>query len=62
MKRVGFLSALILTTALTTVLTAFPSAAMSSTLNLPSLGDTTSGIIFTAGRVSTGTLMAESPS
>ncbi|WP_020584746.1 M48 family metalloprotease [Endozoicomonas elysicola] len=45
MKRVGFLSALILSTALTTALTAFSSATMSSTLNLPSLGDTTSGII-----------------
>lgn len=50
MKQSGFLSALILTTALTAALTTYSSAAftgsaVTSTLNLPSLGDTTSGII-----------------
>ncbi|MFK0572979.1 M48 family metalloprotease [Endozoicomonas sp.] len=46
MKPVGFLSALILTTVLTTFSgAAFTNSAVTSTLNLPSLGDTASGII-----------------
>ncbi|WP_066014291.1 M48 family metalloprotease [Endozoicomonas atrinae] len=45
MKRVGILSALLLTTILTTALSSYSSAVHSSNLNLPSLGDTTSGII-----------------
>ncbi|WP_257284402.1 M48 family metalloprotease [Endozoicomonas sp. SESOKO1] len=45
MKRAGFLSAFILATALTSVLSTYSSVTLSSNLNLPSLGDTTSGVI-----------------
>ncbi|WP_419535529.1 M48 family metalloprotease [Endozoicomonas sp.] len=45
MKRAGFLSVFILAAALTSVLSTYSSVTMSSNLNLPSLGDTTSGII-----------------